>query len=249
MTVNKLVESTLKRVLEGLKLKSCRWGNLKLMSIFAPKLHTLHIFENDTQESDLGSPSDFCRVTIVADRLKKFYYIDQAALRMLHLLMELSNVEKLTLCSYTIEDLIYVAGQLPHLPMFNNLMDLIIDEDVCLDCPFLVTILQKAPCLRTLNFSGGVTLLFDLIWDPVPPCFLSHLKWIKLSYYEEENEEELSAVKFLLKNAIVLEEIIITTREYPEMSLGAVAYHLWKQRNDLHGNTLKTEEAIVGRIR
>jgi hypothetical protein len=118
-------------VLEALKLTSCRWGNLKLMSIFAPKLHTLHIFENDTEESDLGSPNDFCQITIVADRLKKFYYIgnliseyclykssslkkahidttsvsisEQTALRTLHLLMELSNVEKLILCSYTIE--------------------------------------------------------------------------------------------------------------------------------------------------
>jgi hypothetical protein len=48
---------------------------------------------------------------------------------------------------------------------------------------------------------------------------LSHLKWIKLSYYEEENEKELSAVKFLLKNAVVLDGIIITIREYPEVNL------------------------------
>jgi hypothetical protein len=44
----------------------------------------------------------------------------------------------------------------------------------------------------------------------VPPCFLSHLKLIKVGGYDEEDEGMLSAVKFLLKNTVVLDEIIIT---------------------------------------
>ena len=43
-------------------------------------------------------------------------------------------------------------GHLPHMPMFNNLMDLIIILDVFLDCPALFKIFQKAHCLKTLNF-------------------------------------------------------------------------------------------------
>jgi hypothetical protein len=35
-----------------------------------------------------------------------------------------------------------------------------------------------------------------------------------------------------------------------KLNSGATAYHLWKQRNDLlHGNTPKTEEAIVYKVR
>ncbi|XP_059447577.1 F-box/LRR-repeat protein At4g14103-like isoform X2 [Corylus avellana] len=145
-------------VLEELKLRNCSWGDLKFVSISAPKLHRLFIFENDTRNRDFGSPSDFCQVTIVGDSLKKFCYIgnltgeyclcksfslkeaymkeayihttwvslserrEQIALRMIKLLIGLSNVEQLTLSSYTIEHMMYAAGQLPHLPMFNSLM-------------------------------------------------------------------------------------------------------------------------------
>jgi hypothetical protein len=44
--------------------------------------------------------------------------------------------------------------------------------------------------------------------DPLPPCFLSHLKWIKVYDYGG-HREELSAMKILLKNAFVLDEIVI----------------------------------------
>jgi hypothetical protein len=69
----------------------------------------------------------------------------------------------------------------------------------------------------TLNFSEGVIASNDVeresideIWDPMPPCFLSHLKLIKVGGYNKEDEGMLYAVKFLLKNTIVFYEIIIT---------------------------------------
>ena len=50
----------------------------------------------------------------------------------------------------------------------------------------------------------------DEIWDPVPPCFLSHLKLIKVGGYDEKDDGMLSAMEFLFKNTVVLDEIIIT---------------------------------------
>ena len=43
----------------------------------------------------------------------------------------------------------------------------------------------------------------------MPPCFLSQLNCIKVCNYEGD-EKELSAVKILLKNAVVLVKMVIT---------------------------------------
>jgi len=47
----------------------------------------------------------------------------------------------------------------------------------------------------------------------VPLCFLSHLKCIKVGRYHG-SKKELFALKILLKNSLVLEEIVITCRDY-----------------------------------
>jgi len=43
----------------------------------------------------------------------------------------------------------------------------------------------------------------EMILDPVPPCFFSHLKTIEIDSYSGY-KNELSAVKKLLKNAVGL---------------------------------------------
>ena len=43
----------------------------------------------------------------------------------------------------------------------------------------------------------------DGILDPVPSCFLSHLKCVKVGHYRGD-KNEFSAVKILLKNSVVL---------------------------------------------
>jgi hypothetical protein len=50
---------------------------------------------------------------------------------------------------------------------------------------------------------------YDWILDPVPGCFLTHLKTIEISMFCG-SEIELHAVKLLLKSATVLERIIIS---------------------------------------
>ena len=47
----------------------------------------------------------------------------------------------------------------------------------------------------------------DGILDPVPPCFLSHLRCIKVCYAEVQ--DQLPAIKNLLKNAVALDKIVI----------------------------------------
>jgi hypothetical protein len=49
----------------------------------------------------------------------------------------------------------------------------------------------------------------------MPSCFLSHLKRIKVGSYDEEND--LYVIKILLKNAIVLDKMVISFEENLEM--------------------------------
>ncbi|XP_050288642.1 uncharacterized protein LOC126727152 [Quercus robur] len=101
------------------------------------------------------------------------------------------------------------------MPIFNNLEYLVLEEwSVNLNGVALLKILQKSPRLKTMVFSEGISLSSDFerndrILDPVPPCFLSQLNCIKVYDYEGD-EEELSAVKSLLKNAVVLDKMVIT---------------------------------------
>lgn len=50
----------------------------------------------------------------------------------------------------------------------------------------------------------------DAILDPVPPCFLSHLRCIKV-YCCAEVQNQLPAIKNLLKNAVALDKIVISS--------------------------------------
>ncbi|KAE7995435.1 hypothetical protein FH972_000229 [Carpinus fangiana] len=224
-------------LLEKLDILDCSWGDLKVVTISAPKLHSLRIHEFQRPKSRNG---DVCRVKIFAESLKEFYYFGvfsdyclyksfslekakiytypnpskQIAHRMYKLLKGLSNVQFLGLSCAVIKALIYVTELLHRMPMFKNLMDLKFNgSPVDLDCTALLTLLQKSPCLRTLNFFGGINLSKDdRVLNSMPPCFLSHLKCIKVDRFRGD-KGELFAVKTLLKNAIVLDEIVITCSE------------------------------------
>ncbi|KAK9267356.1 hypothetical protein L1049_009781 [Liquidambar formosana] len=103
------------------------------------------------------------------------------------------------------------------LPVFRNLTYLQLTAvPMCFDFKALLNILQKSPCLETLIFHEGVEVSSfcvkddDGILDPVPSCFLSHLKRIEV-YNFDGNEEQLYVIKILLKNATVLEKMVITS--------------------------------------
>jgi hypothetical protein len=52
----------------------------------------------------------------------------------------------------------------------------------------------------------------------MPPCFLSYLKCIEVGNYDGF-ENELSAVKILLKNAFALDEMVIIFKKYDAENL------------------------------
>ncbi|XP_059439946.1 uncharacterized protein LOC132172454 [Corylus avellana] len=86
-----------------------------------------------------------------------------------------------------------------------------------LDSGALLKILQNSPNLERLKFSEEIDECSDynkddILLDPMPPCFLSTLECIEVGNYDGF-ENELAAVKILLKNAMALDEMVITFKE------------------------------------
>ncbi|KAM3749357.1 hypothetical protein ACB098_05G178300 [Castanea mollissima] len=230
-------------VLEELELQNCNWVNLKVVSISAPKLLSIRIVEDwENQNDENGCQvmisgvslnyfrycGEFCNEyhvhnspSLVEASVLASWYNErkrQIAHRMYMLLTGFTGVKELTLVFCAVELLTYaveVVELLPHMPIFNNLEYLALEEwSVNLDSVALLKILQNSPRLKTMEFSEGISLSSDYerndrILDPVPPCFLSQLNCIKVYDYEGD-KEELSAVKILLKNAVVLEKLVIS---------------------------------------
>ncbi|XP_059432427.1 F-box/LRR-repeat protein At4g14103-like [Corylus avellana] len=259
-------------VLEKLKLNGCYWGGLKVLRISGPKLHFLRIGEFERENLSFR---DGCQVMIFGVSLKEFNYCGsllskyclyeslslekadihigyvntsaQIAHRMYKLLTGLCNVEFLRLSPNVVKVLIHATQLLPHMPMFNNLVDLKFSAStygfhfggtsVDLDCEALLKILRRFPCLENLEFLGGLTLSSnceedDRILEPAPPCFSSHLKWIKVYYYDGD-KKKLSAIKILLKKAVVLEKIVLISSLYPRKNLDNQVKVVCKQLMEL----------------
>ncbi|GMY36933.1 F-box/FBD/LRR-repeat protein At5g56420-like isoform X1 [Fagus crenata] len=135
----------------------------------------------------------------------------QVAYRMYKLFIGLSTVQKLKLSFTAVEVLKSVAELLPHAPVFNNLIYLEFNGVPNLGC-LLLKILEKFPSLNILSFLEGIYSNCendDGILDPVPPCFLSHLKCIKVCNYIGSGKQP-SAMKILLKNAVVLDKMVLS---------------------------------------
>nr|XP_023898994.1 F-box/FBD/LRR-repeat protein At5g56420-like [Quercus suber] len=188
---------------EELCLDDCHWMDLKVVSICAPKLSSLMIQDPYKKR---WSDSDGCQVKILGVSLESFYYTGE-------FFNEYSLHKSALLVEAYINALRYAAELLPHMPMFNNLLDLdFIDGSINLDSIALLKICKNLPILRLWNLGVSLSTAcekVDSIPDPVPPCFLSQLKCIKVGYYNGD-EKELSAVKILLKNAVALDSIVIS---------------------------------------
>uniref|UniRef100_A0A7N2KQJ4 F-box domain-containing protein n=1 Tax=Quercus lobata TaxID=97700 RepID=A0A7N2KQJ4_QUELO len=244
-------------VLEELDLQNCYWVNLKVVSISAPKLLSIRIIEDRENQNDengcqvmisgvslnyfhyVGEFYNEYHVhnspSLVEASVLASWYNErkrQIAHHMYMLLTGFSSVKKLKLSNCAVEVLTYaveVVELLPHLPIFNNLEYLALEEwSVNLDSVALLKILQKSPRLKTMVFSEGISLSSDYerndrILDPVPPCFLSQLNCIEVYDYEGD-EKELSAVKILLKNAVVLEELVISCSQQNQKKLSSKLY-------------------------
>ncbi|XVF79462.1 hypothetical protein PTKIN_Ptkin14bG0224900 [Pterospermum kingtungense] len=147
------------------------------------------------------------------------YFLDdgakrQAAYRAHKLLEGLSNVKDLHVSCLNLEVLSVTEELFPRLPVFHNLNQLEFSngrsEPVAARTG-LRKILQNSPHLESIYFASRVCLsMFSAGdgWqlDPVPPCFLTHLKTIKFEVFHEF-EEALNALKVIHKSARALEKI------------------------------------------
>ncbi|XP_019420893.1 PREDICTED: F-box/LRR-repeat protein At3g59250-like [Lupinus angustifolius] len=97
-----------------------------------------------------------------------------------------------------------------HIPLFQNLVELSVVLPVDLSSEALQVILTKSHHLKALEFLTGVYLPKDCenYMFPIPCCFGTSLKTIKI-YYFYGNEAELNAIKFLLQEASVLETLYV----------------------------------------
>ncbi|KAK7858059.1 f-box protein [Quercus suber] len=115
----------------------------------------------------------------------------QDAHRVFKLLSGLSSVEKLVLN--------HAEELFAHLPVFYKLTRLSLESlETLFTCGAVQTILQNSPCLDFLEFQMVVCLPaydqnYDWVLDPVPACFVTHLKTIKISEFPRD-ENEMNAV-------------------------------------------------------
>ncbi|XP_024156089.1 F-box/LRR-repeat protein At3g26922 [Rosa chinensis] len=224
-------------VLEEIFLYGCNWANLNFVSISAPKLLRFTIDEGDSQilrGSDgcqimvLGVRlayfsytgeflDDYCFYNSSANEalisLNSIKRVQHVSYRLNKLLNGLSSVKHLTICDTSFEVVQTNASE--HLmPSFNNLTTLIFERvEVDLGCKGLLAFLQNCPCLKYLIFCEGIGLYSDDAKDdgmlePLPPCFLNSLEEIDVLEFCGD-EDELHAMKVLLKCAMVLKKVTI----------------------------------------
>ncbi|KAF5729027.1 F-box/LRR-repeat protein [Tripterygium wilfordii] len=153
-----------------------------------------------------------------------------AAYCLFELLRGVFNVKELVLSNKAIQVLNDAAEILAFMPLFNNLSILTLKSEervgyigymmkqVNLGCKALLKILQNSPCLGALRFCQGVELSADgenheLILDPVPPCFLSHLKRIEIYQHYATKKLHRQMMEILLSRAVFLDKLMVCYSE------------------------------------
>ncbi|MED6168723.1 hypothetical protein PIB30_014188 [Stylosanthes scabra] len=130
------------------------------------------------------------------------------------LLGELPNVEKLSINHAFPLALSRTGLLLKYMPFFPKLVELNLDTTtkyICLSYPGLLAMFHNSPNLEVIRFEGGVSLPKDdatYILDCIPLCFSTDLKTIEICNFNGA-EEELFAIKVLLKAASSLGKLII----------------------------------------
>ncbi|OMO57731.1 hypothetical protein COLO4_35136 [Corchorus olitorius] len=184
--------------------------------ISGPKLKIFRYsadFENDYRVFDapLLEKAEIIQLGLEAMRSSD---VQIAAHRGYKLLKGLTNVKSLVVTPDFLELLTSVDELVPHLPSFPNLKYLAVDEyEYAADfaCSGLVKMLQNSPYLESLDFKWGVSLSTykennDWTLDPVPSCFLTHLKTVTIRIFSA-SDEVLHVVKVLLRTAKSLEKL------------------------------------------
>ncbi|KAK9269356.1 hypothetical protein L1049_001127 [Liquidambar formosana] len=137
--------------------------------------------------------------------------------RALKLLGGIRNVGSLTISDDTFGPL-RVEGLLDQLPTFSKLTHLEVDTKVYYNFRAVIVFLQRLPTLECLVFSEGIGPCMpsdevDWTLEPVPQCFKSCLKRFSIKNFHG-GEPELLFLKFILKNALVLERMKVFILHY-----------------------------------
>ncbi|XP_027367353.1 F-box/LRR-repeat protein At3g26922-like [Abrus precatorius] len=135
----------------------------------------------------------------------------EVAYRADRLLRGISSVKELMLTPYAFEVLTYSKELYACMPLLYKLTCLgFLPPGTAINfrCGTLAKFLQKLPRLELLVFQSGICLSGNheegsWILDPVPSCFSTHLKFIKVCQFCG-TDGELQVMKSLLKNAEVL---------------------------------------------
>ncbi|KAI9385125.1 hypothetical protein POPTR_011G024200v4 [Populus trichocarpa] len=180
------------RTLEELKISYCDWKNLKAITISAPKLRSLDICE--MHRNDLRG-SDACHVMIFGTALTFFsfsggFWDDYCLFKSSSLVEAYFHVYG---CYERSREIAHRAYK--HIVGLSTVKHLTLTPDV-----LKIELSEELPtnCAKD-----------DWILEPVPPCFQSCLKCIEIRDFVGLIDE-LDAVALLLKNAIALDDMVIT---------------------------------------
>uniref|UniRef100_A0A5B7B567 F-box domain-containing protein n=2 Tax=Davidia involucrata TaxID=16924 RepID=A0A5B7B567_DAVIN len=225
-------------VLELLALEDCEWKNIKSITISIPTLKDLTFYtglndedlhdceikiyaanlislnwcSNETVDFHLYDLSSLVDASIKLWNLRASQ--QEVARRAVKLLNSIHNTKSLKISGDIFEVLSFAENLLNCVPTFNNLTHLEVDSEIS---PYttrvLMDILQKSPELEFLDIGEGLKFgdVFnevDWMLVSVPCCFKSHLKTFSLSNFDG-NASDIHLLKFMLKNAIVLESMTI----------------------------------------
>ncbi|KAF5729026.1 F-box/LRR-repeat protein [Tripterygium wilfordii] len=228
-------------MLEDLWLHECNWVNVKIVSIYAPRLLKLSISEMEI-DNHTWNESNGCQIMIFGNCLKYFYYIGElfneycfynesslddvwiqmyytdqrsrvVAYRLFKLLSGLRDFKELAISKDAVEVLNHAAELLAHMPLFNNLSILFLDwGQVNLGSKALLKILQNSPHLNSLVLVEGISFPSDSerILEPLPSCFLSHLKKIEVYEFEGTEKAYMDVAAILLKRTAALEKLVLS---------------------------------------
>ncbi|XP_015941621.1 F-box/LRR-repeat protein At3g26922 [Arachis duranensis] len=130
------------------------------------------------------------------------------------LLEKLSCVERLRITETTFWVLKIRESLLWDVPVFSNLVEFRLFSDSPSELSYepLLEMLKKTPCLRVISFENGVYMPIDRAnMDPLPMCFKTHLKTIRI-YNCGGLEKELHGIKILLQSATVLKTLHVRCR-------------------------------------
>ncbi|XP_021749667.1 F-box/LRR-repeat protein At4g14103-like [Chenopodium quinoa] len=205
--------------------------NTDCVIINTPNLEYLEYTDNLALQYSVPNMNCLVKADVYLENQLLREEFEVSSVQMLTFIRPLSNVQHLTLSGACIEVLSYVDVN-DHLPVFNNLKRLELYHCCNSWDKLLLAFLNCSPVLETLVFPTGFVSSGDTTssrynqdtcvlerrfceeaLSVVPSCCRNHLKRIVIKYYYGI-ERELCLIRFLLRYALVLEDLVLFRRKF-----------------------------------